>query len=76
MTTDPESVKQTEKISPDELKAIRPDEPHRGMALLIYHRDGVSFVPLSEDRPLVVGRDPPPGAGCHGRCSRQATRSG
>lgn len=57
MTNPPEFlVRETLNLRLDELEAL--SRRGRGLMLLIYHREGVSTVPLYPGRPMILGRKP------------------
>lgn len=53
-------MRETERISPDDLELLQQArEPRGGIALLLYHhRDGVIYRRLTRDRDLIIGRNP------------------
>jgi transcriptional regulator with GAF, ATPase, and Fis domain len=52
-----DGARETLNLRLDELEAF--SRRGRGLLLLVYHREGVSSVPLYPGRPLVLGRKPP-----------------
>jgi DNA-binding NtrC family response regulator len=59
MAYPPDGARETLNLCLDELEAL--SRRGRVLLLLVYHREGVSSVPLYPGRPIVLGRKPPPG---------------
>ncbi|UQA60261.1 sigma 54-interacting transcriptional regulator [Polyangium aurulentum] len=55
----PDGTRETLNLRLDELEAL--SRRGRVLLLLVYHREGVSSVPLYPGRPIILGRKPPPG---------------
>ncbi len=57
MANPPDGARETLNLRLDELEAL--SRRGRGLLLLVYHREGVSTVPLYAGRPVILGRKPP-----------------